>query len=322
MKKLRKAKSADEGGVKKVVPELEITKELDKVKDRLENKESSLVERILLKVLCGILIGVSAVLPGVSGGILCVIFGIYPVVMDLISHPFTNLKEKLKILMPYMFGMVIGFWGVSKMLEILLTKFEAPCTCLFIGLVAGMLPSLFVTVGKGRNRILSYLGLSISCVVVLAILVSLRAMSIEIEANFLSYIVCGIALAFSIIVPGMSFSTLLMPLGLYTPFVQGIGDFDLMVLIPAGIGVGVTFIAFARLISNLFNKHYSVAQNIVVGIVIAATAVIIPFNSFSASVLSAVINVICIAVGVAFARLISKLNKRYDGKKSMPEQNG
>ena len=322
MKKLRKAKSADEGGVKKVVPELEITKELDKVKDRLENKESSLVERILLKVLCGILIGVSAVLPGVSGGILCVIFGIYPVVMDLISHPFTNLKEKLKILMPYMFGMVIGFWGVSKMLEILLTKFEAPCTCLFIGLVAGMLPSLFVTVGKGRNRILSYLGLSISCVAVLAILVSLRAMSIEIEANFLSYIVCGIALAFSIIVPGMSFSTLLMPLGLYTPFVQGIGDFDLMVLIPAGIGVGVTFIAFARFISNLFNKHYSVAQNIVVGIVIAATAVIIPFNSFSASVLSAVINVICIAVGVAFARLISKLNKRYDGKKSMPEQNG
>jgi putative membrane protein len=147
-------------------------------------------------------------------------------------------------------------------------------------------------------------------------------MSIEIEANFLSYIVCGIALAFSIIVPGMSFSTLLMPLGLYTPFVQGIGDFDLMVLIPAGIGVGVTFIAFARFISNLFNKHYSVAQNIVVGIVIAATAVIIPFNSFSASVLSAVINVICIAVGVAFARLISKLNKRYDGKKSMPEQNG
>ena len=315
MKKLRKAKNADEGVVKKIAPELEITKELDKVKDRLESKESSLVERILLKVLCGILIGVSAVLPGVSGGILCVIFGIYPVVMDLISHPFTNLKEKLKILMPYMFGMVIGFWGVSKMLEILLTKFEAPCTCLFIGLVAGMLPSLFVTVSKGRNRILSYLGLSISCVVVLAILVSLRAMSIEIEANFLSYIVCGVALAFSIIVPGMSFSTLLMPLGLYTPFVQGIGDFDLMVLIPAGIGAGVTFISFARFISNLFNKHYSVAQNIVVGIVIAATAVIIPFNSFSTSVLSAVINVICIAVGVAFARLISKLNKRYDGKK-------
>ena len=197
----------------------------------------------------------------------------------------------------------------------LLTRFEAPCTCLFVGLVAGMLPSLFVTVGKGRNRVLSYLGLSLSCVVVLAILVSLRVMSVEIEPSFLWYIVCGGALAFSVIVPGMSFSTMLMPLGLYTPFVQGIGDFDFRVLIPAGIGAAVTLVAFSRFISGLFNKHYSVAQNIVVGIVIAATAVIIPFNSFT-SILSSVVNLVCIAIGIAFARLLSRLNKRYDGRKT------
>lgn len=315
---MKKAKNVNNLGKtvdKKDILESEIAKELDKVKDKIENKEMSVAARFLLKVLCGILIGVGAVLPGVSGGVLCVIFGIYPVVMDMISHPLTNLKNKLKILVPYMIGMVIGFWGVAKMLEMLLTRFEAPCTCLFIGLVAGMLPSLFVTVGKGRNRVLSYLGLSLSCVVVLAILVSLRVMSVEIEPSFLWYIVCGGALAFSVIVPGMSFSTMLMPLGLYTPFVQGIGDFDFRVLIPAGIGAAVTLVAFSRFISGLFNKHYSVAQNIVVGIVIAATAVIIPFNSFT-SILSSVVNLVCIAIGIAFARLLSRLNKRYDGRKT------
>ena len=315
---MKKAKNVNKLGKtvdKKEILESEIAKELDKVKDKIENKEMSVTARFLLKVLCGILIGVGAVLPGVSGGVLCVIFGIYPVVMDMISHPLTNLKNKLKILVPYMIGMVIGFWGVAKMLEMLLTRFEAPCTCLFIGLVAGMLPSLFVTVGKGRNRVLSYLGLSLSCVVVLAILVSLRVMSVEIEPSFLWYIVCGGALAFSVIVPGMSFSTMLMPLGLYTPFVQGIGDFDFRVLIPAGIGAAVTLVAFSRFISGLFNKHYSVAQNIVVGIVIAATAVIIPFNSFT-SILSSVVNLVCIAIGIAFARLLSRLNKRYDGRKT------
>ena len=315
---MKKAKNVNKLGKtvdKKDILESEIAKELDKVKDKIENKEMSVAARFLLKVLCGILIGVGAVLPGVSGGVLCVIFGIYPVVMDMISHPLTNLKNKLKILVPYMIGMVIGFWGVAKMLEILLTRFEAPCTCLFIGLVAGMLPSLFVTVGKGRNRVLSYLGLSLSCVVVLAILVSLRAMSVEIEPSFLWYIVCGGALAFSVIVPGMSFSTMLMPLGLYTPFVQGIGDFDFRVLIPAGIGAAVTLVAFSRFISGLFNKHYSVAKNIVVGIVIAATAVIIPFNSFT-SILSSVVNIVCIAIGIAFARLLSRLNKRYDGRQT------
>ena len=319
MKKTKNVKSLGEPVDKKEILEAEIAKELDKVKDKIESKDISSFERFLLKLLCGILIGVGAVLPGVSGGVLCVIFGIYPVVMDMISHPLTNLKNKLKILMPYMVGIVIGFWGVAKMLEILLTKFEAPCTCLFIGLVVGMLPSLFVTVGKGRHRVLSYLGLSLSCMVVLAILVSLRAMSVEIEPSFLWYVLCGGALAFSVIVPGMSFSTLLMPLGLYTPFVQGIGDFDLAVIIPAGVGAVITLITFSRLISSFFNKHYSVAQNIVVGIVIAATAVIIPFNSFGTSILSAVVNLVCIAIGIAFARLLSKFNKRYDGRKTTPQ---
>lgn len=319
MKKTKNNEKLGKTDKKKYSIEPEITRELDKVKDKMESEESHWITRLALKILCGILIGVGAVLPGVSGGVLCVIFGIYPVVMDLISHPFTDLKRKLKILMPYMIGIAVGFWGVSKMLEIFMTRFEAPCICLFVGLVLGMLPSLFVMVGKGKSRVLSYLGLAISCLVVLGVLTSLRVMSIEIAPSFLWYILCGCALAFSIIVPGMSFSTILMPLGLYTPFVQGIGDFDLFVLIPAGVGAVVTFVAFSRWVSNLFNKHYSVAQNIVVGIVIAATAVIIPFESFGASILSAVINVICLGVGVAFARLISRFNRIYEGKKTKSE---
>lgn len=319
MKKTKNNENLGKTEIKKYNIEPEITRELDKVKDKMESEDSHWITRLALKILCGVFIGVGAVLPGVSGGVLCVIFGIYPVVMDLISHPLTDLKRKLKILIPYMIGMAIGFWGVSKMLEIFMTRYEAPCVCLFVGLVVGMLPSLFVMVGKGKSRVLSYLGLAVSCLVVLSILAGLRVMSVEIAPSFLWYILCGCALAVSIIVPGMSFSTILMPLGLYTPFVQGIGDFDLLVLVPAGIGAIVTFVAFSRLISNLFKKHYSVAQNIVVGVVIAATAVIIPFESFGTSILSAVINIICLAIGVAFARLLSKFNRIYEGKKEKPE---
>lgn len=289
----------------------------DKISKRIDNKDVPLFERLILKVLCGILIGVGAVLPGVSGGVLCVIFGIYPIMMDFISHPFTDLKNKLKILFPYMMGILLGFWGVSKLLDVLLTRFEGPATCVFVGLVAGMLPSLFVNVGEGKNRVLSYLGLGISCLVVLGILLSLRSFNVNITPSILWYVVCGAALAFSVIVPGMSFSTLLMPLGLYTPFVQGIGDFNFLVLLPAGIGAVLTFFIFSRFISNLFKKHYSIAQNIVVGIVIAATAVIIPFESFVKSPLSAVACVICLAAGVVIARVLSRINNRYEEKKTV-----
>jgi putative membrane protein len=117
----------------------------------------------------------------------------------------------------------------------------------------------------------------------------------------------------------MSFSTLLMPIGLYTPFVQGIGNFDFLVLIPAGVGAAVTIVVFARLISALFKKHYSVAQSIVIGTVIAATAFIIPFESFGASSGSAIVNYVCILAGVGVALLFSRFNKKYEENKILPQ---
>ncbi|MBQ1257254.1 MAG: DUF368 domain-containing protein, partial [Clostridia bacterium] len=99
--------------------------------------------------------------------------------------------------------------------------------------------------------------------------------------NFFSYLFCGFCLAISIIAPGMSFSTLLMPLGLYQPFVDGIGNLDFGVLIPAGIGAAVTFVLFVGAINYLLKHHYSVMFHAIIGIVIAATIMTVPFASFT-----------------------------------------
>lgn len=287
------------------------------VKKQLIPKDKNAVFAFLFKILAGTIIGVGAVLPGVSGGVLCVIFGIYPLVMELLSHPFKDLKSNLSLLYPYLIGLVLGFLGIARLLGFLLTRFEAPSVCVFVGLVAGMLPSLFVSVGKGRTRIFSYISMTASCLLVLLVLLALRFTSVEIVPGFFWYILCGAAVAISIIVPGMSFSTLLMPLGLYTPLVDGIGRIDFAVLIPVGIGAAVTVVAFARLVSHLFDRYYSVAQSAVIGIVIAATAVIIPYESFGASWGSAILNTICLALGLGAALLLSRLNKKYEHKKAM-----
>jgi putative membrane protein len=106
----------------------------------------------------------------------------------------------------------------------------------------------------------------------------------------------------------MSFSTLLMPLGLYTPFVAGIGNLDFSILVPAGVGAGITVICFAKLVNSLFEKHYSIAFHVIIGIVIAATIMIIPFSSFMVSIAQCVINIVCIVVGVVFALALDKFN--------------
>lgn len=120
---------------------------------------------------------------------------------------------------------------------------------------------------------------------------------------------CGVCLALSVIVPGMSFSTLLMPLGLYTPFVDGLGHLNLSIMIPSGIGAVVTVICFAKMVDALLEKFYSYVFHTIVGIVVAATVMIIPFGSFTVSLSAAIVNVICLGLGVLCSLLLNRIDK-------------
>ena len=275
------------------------------------NKQQKNLFSLLFQVFQGALIGLGAVLPGISGGVLCVIFGIYKPVMELLSNPVRNFKTHVPRLIPVIIGMGIGFLGVANVLAFFLDQYPEPSVCLFVGLIAGMLPSLLREAGqKGRTKG-SYISMVVAFAVVLGLLVGLETFSVKITANFGWYLFCGFCLALSVIAPGMSFSTLLMPLGLYTPFVEGLGHLNLSVLIPGGIGALVTVICLAKAIDSLFEHHYSIAFHGIVGIVVAATLVIVPYNSF-ATPSSMVVNLICLAVGVAAALALDRFNSKFE----------
>ncbi len=267
------------------------------------------VLRWVLRVLQGMLVGVGAVLPGISGGVLCVVFGIYKPVMELLSNPLKKFKTHVPRLLPVIIGAALGFLGVAKILAFFLDKYPDPSVCLFVGLIGGMLPSLFREAGEQGRSKGSWISLAVAFVVVMTLLLSLNLLSVSIVPNFGWYLFCGFCAALSIIAPGMSFSTLLMPLNLYTPFVDGIGNLDPGVLIPAAIGAVVTILCLAKAVDALFNHFYSFAFHAIVGIVIAATLVIIPFGSFTASVSGAIVNVVCLVVGVVAALALDKFNQ-------------
>lgn len=276
-----------------------------------ENNTSLL--RVILRVLQGVLIGVGAVLPGISGGVLCVVFGIYKPVMELLGDPIRKFRTHVPKLLPVIVGGAVGFLGVAKILAFFLEAYPAPSVCLFIGLITGMLPSLFREANeKGRVKN-AWVPLAVAFVVILALLISLNLFSITITPNFGWYVFCGFCLALSVIAPGMSFSTLLMPLGLYTPFVDGLGSLDFSILVPTGIGAVVTVICLARAVDALFDHFYAYAFHAIIGIVIAATIMIVPVDSFT-SLGSAAVNVVCLAVGVAAALALDRFNS------SIPKQ--
>lgn len=264
--------------------------------------------KLLLQLLQGALIGLGSVLPGISGGVLSVVFGIYKPIMELLANPFGNFKTHVPKLLPYVAGAAVGFLGVANLLAYVLEKYPNPSICLFIGLITGMLPSLWKEAGEQGRSKGSYLSLFLSMIFIFVLLISLNNSSMEITPNFIWYIFCGFCLALSLIAPGMSFSTLLMPLGLYTPFVDGIGHLSMQVLIPAGIGALATIICLSKAVNRLFEKHYSLAFHAIVGIVIAATVMIIPFESFTVSLHAALINIFFLAAGVLGAALLDQFN--------------
>lgn len=265
--------------------------------------------QFIFRILQGALIGLGAVLPGISGGVLSVIFGIYKPIMELLSNPFKNFKTHVPKLIPVIIGGVIGFLGVANILSFFLEKYPDPSVCVFIGLITGMLPSLFREAGEQGRSKGSYISMAVCMCVIFTLLIGLQMTSIEVAPNFFWYLFCGFCLALSIIAPGMSFSTLLMPLGLYTPFIDGIGHFDMGILIPGGIGALVTVICLAKAVNALFDNYYSIAFHGIIGIVIAATVMIIPFSGFT-SPGTALVNGVCIIIGILVALALDKFNSR------------
>lgn len=286
-----------------------------------EEKKFS-VAQVVLKVLQGALIGLGAVLPGMSGGVLCVVFGIYTTVMEFLADPFRKFKTHVPKLVPIGIGGVIGVILSAKVLETVLEAEPNASVCLFVGLIVGTLPSLFREAGEQGRTKASYVSMVVAMITVSAILIALAMNKVSIEPNFGWYLFCGFCVALSVIAPGMSFSTLLMPIGLYNPLMEGIGNLNFAIIIPCGIGALVTVILLAKAVDNLLKKHYSVSFHAIVGVVIAATVmlVVIPnakdnvdiIGSFANSAKDAIVNTVCIVVGVVVALALDKFNSKYE----------
>ncbi len=178
----------------------------------------------LFRVLQGAIIGAGAILPGISGGVLCVVFGIYQPMMALLAHPFRTFKKYVLLLFPVLIGWVLGFLLIAQVLSLLFSSetFAIPATWLFFGLIIGTFPQLYREAGKQGRTYKSWIALAVSTAMILALLVFMQyGTRIEIAAGIWDissvwwYLFCGALWGVSLVMPGLSSSSLLLFLGLY-----------------------------------------------------------------------------------------------------------
>lgn len=259
--------------------------------------------------LCGVLIGAGAILPGVSGGVLAVVFDIYRPFMEVLTRPRRAVPKYWRMLIPLGLGWAAGFMGFAKGISAAIALSAAATTWLFIGLIAGTSPSLFREAGK-EGRSASAWGSFLLCAaaVFAGLFYVSRVVRVQVEPSFWWYNFCGALWGMGVVIPGMTSSSVMMALGLYQPMLEGLARLDLLVLSAALPGMFLTIALLARLVTWFFRRHYAVAFHGILGFVMASTLVIIPTEYAGAGEMA--LSALCAAAGFVLAYFLARMDKR------------
>lgn len=264
----------------------------------------------------GAIVGVGAILPGVSGGVLSVAFGVYEPMMELLTTPVTAIKKHYRMLIPFGIGWIVGFLLLAKGVEVLFNACAPVALMLFFGLICGTMPELF-KVSEQSDPKKSWTPFVASLALAFLFFHLLENTSgITIPPSFFAFVFCGFLWGLSTIVPGLSSSSILICFGLYEPMTEGIAALDPRVLVPMLLGIGVTALSLARLVNMLYKKHYATTSRVVLGFVVASSIKIVPAKFDSIWLL--VISLACFVLGFAVARGMDVLQHRQ--QKSLSEE--
>lgn len=264
----------------------------------------------IIRFVKGILVGIGAITPGLSGGVLMVVFGIYEPLVRWLADIRKKFLPNLRFFLPIGIGGVIGVVAFSAVIDYAFTHFAAQFTWLFIGFITGTIPSLLKTAGEQGRKKWHWLLLGVFAVGIYLFMTWMESIrSVTMTPSFWGWLLSGALTGFGLVVPGMSPSNFLLYLGLYQPMANGIKNLELGVILPLILGVVLVIFIFARLVSWLFRKHHALMYHIIIGIVIGSTAAIIPSGVSGFGVIAACALLFLAGASASFA--LAKLDEKH-----------
>ena len=273
----------------------------------------------IILVLKGFFMGIANVIPGVSGGTIAIILGIYEEFIGAISNLFKDIKKNILFLLPIGIGMGLAIVTTSKVVGYSYDNFPLPTLLFFVGLVFGGIPMLLGNVknDKESKKISNYIiaALTFALVIFMASYKFIFSMngevnlaSIDIGGYILLFIV-GIIAAATMVIPGISGSLVLMILGYYYPIINTIngvlkGDtlHSLTVLGVFGVGVVIGILSISKLLEFLFKKYKTKTYFGVLGFVFASILAIplsacIELTDITVNIEQAIIGIVLLITG-------------------------
>jgi putative membrane protein len=262
----------------------------------------------MLRLVKGALIGTGFILPGVSGGALAAVFGIYERIIGFIAHVTRDFKANVCFFLPIGLGALLGIFVLSFGVSFFLEHYEVQVLWFFVGCILGTLPALWKEAGK-KGRLPRHLViLAVSAVLGFVVLYfGERLFSGHVPLNFGTWMLAGALIALGVLVPGLSPSNFLVYLGLYTPMVDAFKGLEVMVLLPLALGGALCLFGLAKAMDRLLARAYTGLFHFILGVVLASTVMIVPRGYDYLSLGSLVCAAACIA-GIALAFWMDRLH--------------
>lgn len=248
----------------------------------------------LKNILKGIAIGVATLVPGVSGGTMAIILGVYDNLIHAISSFFQDWKKHTKLLVEIGFGGILGILLFSRLLENALNKYPHIMRFLFMGIIIGGLPVLYrkaTTYHKRDKKDFLFIILGFVTVLLLSAEPTTTT-SMATSQGALSIVflfIAGIIMAIALVLPGISGSFMLLVLGLYNVTLNAINDFNIPFLIPFGLGIVVGTLATTKIIESFLQKYPSKAYMLIIGFVVGSMLPVFPGLPSSSQVMPSAI---------------------------------
>lgn len=243
----------------------------------------------LINFIKGMFIGIANIIPGVSGGTIAVILGIFDDLINAINNFTKDIKKYLYFLLPIGLGAAFSILSFSSLLEHCLNNYSLPTSVFFVGLVCGSIPLIYkksVSKGIKSSYVISMI-ISIAIVILISMINENKTSFADESLSFLflaKIFVGGLLAAAAMIIPGISGSFVMVLLGIYPTVIHAISNISKCLLNPStsliintastiislGIGVILGIFIISKIISYLMEKYYSVTYFSILGLVIGS----------------------------------------------------
>lgn len=281
------------------------------------------------RFLYGILIGVTSIAPGISGGTIAIALGFYESLIHAIANLLKQFKKNFSYLFPYGLGAVISIATLSVVLEYLFERFPLPTNTLFIGLILGTIPFIkgkLHTSLEGHKLNIRHIltGLIFFLIVLIPVFTSESDITAMLTwdpesgtGSVLLFFIIGAIIAATLIIPGLSGTMILMSLGFYQPLLSTVstcvtaaatlniaaiaGMLD--TLIPIGLGVAIGAFMLAKVLDKMFSKIPSYIYSAIFALICATPIVMlaeIPAAEFT--LINIVVSIITLIAGLLLVK--------------------